>query len=119
MASAPYGQTVHKVSSSQAAAGADKAATTLNQINANSQYTSFGRKPGPAPKPVAAKSLTKGATELADLQSEWNSLCELFGWKGTGGKRRRTRRKRKHSTTKRRKRKTRGRNRRSKRKGRR
>lgn len=114
MTSAPYGQTVHKVSSSQAAAGADKAATTLNQINANSQYTSFGRKPGPAPKPVAAKSLTQGATELASLQSEWNALCELFGWRGTGGKRRRTRRKRKRSTTtKRRRRTTRGRKRKS------
>jgi hypothetical protein len=84
-----YGQTVETVAASQpqAKAGAD----TLNQINANSQYTSFGRTPGPAPKPVAAKSLAHGATELASLQVEWNTLCNLFGWKGTGGTRRRQR----------------------------
>jgi hypothetical protein len=111
-----YGQTVSHVSSSQAAAGAHKAGSILNQINANSQYTSFGRKPGPAPKPVAPKSLSKGATDLVNLQTEWNALCELFGWRGTGGRRRSRRTKRRSTTTRRKKtqRKRRGRTQRTK-----
>jgi hypothetical protein len=117
-----YTQTVSHVTASQKAAGGEKAASTLNQINANSQYTNFGRKPIAAPKPVAAKSLATKATELASLQTEWNELCNLFGWKGTGGKRarrRRTRtRQRRHRTTKikRRRPKHRGRPRRTRRK---
>ncbi len=81
-----YGQTVTHVTSSQASSGAGKAAKLLNQVNANSQYTSFGRKPVAAPKPVAVKSPAHGAAELMKLQGEWNDLCNLFGWKGRGGK---------------------------------
>ena len=81
-----YGQTVTHVTASQASSGAGKAAQLLNQVNANSQYTNFGRKPIAAPKPVAVQSPAHGAAELMKLQSEWNELCNLFGWKGRGGK---------------------------------
>lgn len=81
-----YGQTVTHVTASQASSGADKAAKLLNQVNANSQYTSFGRKPVDAPKSVAVISPEHGATEIMKLQSEWNELCNMFGWKGKGGK---------------------------------
>ena len=86
-----YKQTVSHVTAAQGSAGGVKAAGVLNQVNSNSQYTNFGRKPVPAPKPVAGKSVAKGSTELASLQSEWNELCNLFGWKGTGGRRTKTR----------------------------
>jgi hypothetical protein len=81
-----YGQTVTHVTASQASSGADTAAKLLNQVNSNSQYTSFGRKPVAAPKSVAVISPAQGATELMKLQGEWNELCNMFGWKGKGGK---------------------------------
>lgn len=81
-----YGQTVTHVTASQAASGAGKAAKLLNQVNADGEYTSFGRKPVAAPKPVAVQSPAHGAAELIKLQGEWNNLCNLFGWKGRGGK---------------------------------
>jgi hypothetical protein len=84
--------TITSVSASQASAGAQKAAQIYNQEMANRDGTSFGQPAPPPPKPRAAKSLAHGATKLSQDQAEWNEICNLFGWKGTGGKSRKSRR---------------------------
>lgn len=86
--------TIKSVSASQASAGAQKASEHYNQMIAYRKGTNFGEPAPPPPKPQAAKSLAHGATKLAQDQSEWNEICNMFGWKGTGGKSR-TRRGRK------------------------
>lgn len=65
---------------------AQKAAENYNQIISYRDGTSFGQPAPPPPKPTAAKSLVHGATKLAQDQTGWNTMCNLVGWKGTGGK---------------------------------
>jgi len=65
---------------------AQKAAENYNQIISYRKGTSYGEPAPPPPKPTAAKSLVHGATKLAKGQTEWNTMCNLVGWKGTGGK---------------------------------
>lgn len=97
MATAP--PTIKSVSASQASAGAQKASEHYNQMIAYRKGTSFGEPAPPPPMFQAAKSLAHGATKLRQDQSEWNDICNLFGWKGTGGKSRKTRRGRKGRKT--------------------
>lgn len=74
--------TVPTVSSPEA----QKAAENYNQIISYRKGTSYGQPAPPPPKPTAAKSLAHGAAKLAQGQSGWNTMCNLVGWKGTGGK---------------------------------
>lgn len=102
MATTTAPPTIKSVSASQASAGAQKASEHYNQMIAYRKGTSFGLPAPPPPKSQAGYSLAYGATKLAQYQVEWNEICNLFGWKGTGGKARKTQRSRKNKKSTRR-----------------